>query len=104
RTPPERQKTRLSSFPSSLRRGGAKRRGGQFGGTSRSVFDASPCRARASLHPVCAASLSAVRRSHPSSARRGIIRYVPVTDIPMNRAFDGRLHAGRSETQLAHRS
>src|SRR5437762_4692815 len=42
-------------FPSSQRRGGAKRRGGQFGETfRRSSIKASPYRARASRHPVCA--------------------------------------------------
>src|SRR2546422_4104415 len=42
-------------FPSSQGRGGAKRRGGQFGRLfRRSSIEASPYRARASRHPVCA--------------------------------------------------
>src|SRR5207249_1033558 len=46
---------KLIVFPSSQRRGGAKRRGGQFGDTFRqSSIEASPYRARASRHPVCA--------------------------------------------------
>jgi len=44
----------VATFPSSQRRGGAKRRGGQFGENvvSRSSIGASPYRARASRPPL----------------------------------------------------